>query len=217
MMLTLDTDIDRPHLLSDGVKPRLLLEIVVNNGPRRRGPAIVRLPHQSATAQPLISPLPPPSSIREMESLALHQLGQVDVALEVGRGAEVLDNVRGDASLVPVGLVVEVHCTRAWVAFDRAGDDGFEGGELRESLKTKLADETAAILVKALVFLLVAVPNFHQCELVIEISKDYIGSSLTIPLMDITRLLVIGLPALGREGRAGPINDAGAFFSHGSG
>lgn len=51
------------------------------------------------------------------------------------------------------------------MAFGRVGDDGLEGRELRECLETKLADETAAVLVEALVFLLIAVPNFDKVSL----------------------------------------------------
>ncbi|KAK1856728.1 hypothetical protein CCHR01_00698 [Colletotrichum chrysophilum] len=160
-----DADGQRRHLALDGEVGVLRAEVVVADGPRGDGPAVVDLPDEGAAAVLAAGALPLalPQAVRGGEALGLHQLRAVDEVLERVRGvAEVLDQIQGDAPLVAVGLVVEVDGGGLRVAVGvvaAKGEEGVDGLDGGEGLHAELGHEAADEFVEVLVLLLGAVPD----------------------------------------------------------
>ncbi|KAJ6442770.1 monooxygenase [Purpureocillium lavendulum] len=154
------------HLALDGEVGVLGPQVVVADGPRRDGPAVVGLPDEGAAAVLLAGPAPLalPQAVRRRQALGLHELRAVDVVLErVGRVPHVLDQVQRQASLVARRLVVEVDRRRLRVpvrvvapAREEALVDGLD---VREGLHAELGHEAPHELVEVLVLFLRAVPH----------------------------------------------------------
>ena len=148
----------------DHIVCKLGPQVIVDDCPRRHGPAVIHLPDQRAGTVFLTRALPLalPESVRASQTLGLHELRAINVLLKgLERVLHVFDKVQGDASLVAIGLVMEVDGGGLRVAIGVGGavrEVRFDRLDVREAFHAEFGDEAAGEPVEVLVFFLGTVP-----------------------------------------------------------